>query len=384
MRQRRDGGSLRPPRYSDSGRLVARRLGASAFALLSAATVLAIVGYLAGVIRGPVGFAVTTGLVVALVLLHGVKTHARTAAADRRSRDITDLFQLAAGLAARAHDRDNLVHYAETALERLTGARARIKTGPVPGGIPLFAGGSTVGSLRLNTGPGFRHERWDRLREAILPQLATALETATLVEQLRQRHVQTIAALSRSMEVKDWETSGHTERVADIAVALARRLGYRGADLEAIEVGALLHDVGKIGIPERILHKPGPLDDEEWAEMKRHPVIAEYILSGVDLPPIVREIARSSHERVDGGGYPDGLAGDDIPLAAQIAFVADAFDAITTDRPYRPRRGTLTALDEIRAHSGTQFSREVVSALEEIAREEPRLLASPEPDVRVA
>jgi putative nucleotidyltransferase with HDIG domain len=135
------------------------------------------------------------------------------------------------------------------------------------------------------------------------------------------------------MEVKDWETSGHTERVADIAVALARRLGYRGSDLEAIEVGALLHDIGKIGVPEQILHKPGPLDDAEWDMMKQHPVIAEYILSGIDLPPIVHEIARWSHERVDGAGYPDGLAGNAIPLPAQIAFVADAFDAITTDRP---------------------------------------------------
>jgi putative nucleotidyltransferase with HDIG domain len=177
--------------------------------------------------------------------------------------------------------------------------------------------------------------------------------------------------LSRSMEVKDWETSGHTERVADIAVALARRLGYRGSDLEAIEVGALVHDIGKIGVPEQILHKPGPLDDAEWDLMKQHPVIAEYILSGIDLPPIVHEIARWSHEHVDGAGYPDGLAGNAIPLSAQIAFVADAFDAITTDRPYRRRRGTLTALQEIRAHSGTQFSREVVRALEEPAREEP-------------
>jgi len=126
------------------------------------------------------------------------------------------------------------------------------------------------------------------------------------------------------------------------------------------------------------------ISDAEWEVMKRHPEIAEYILSGIDLPPAVREIARWSHERVDGAGYPDGLAGREIPLPAQIAFVADAFDAITTDRPYRRRRDMVTALNEIRAHSGTQFSREVVRALEELAREEPALLATPEPAARVA
>ena len=116
------------------------------------------------------------------------------------------------------------------------------------------------------------------------------------------------------MEAKDYYTGGHTERVSSIAVALAKRLGYAGADLDAIEIGALLHDIGKIGIPESILHKPGPLDDDEWVVMKRHPVISEFILSEVDLSPIVLQIARHSHERIDGKGYPDGLTGDEIPL----------------------------------------------------------------------
>jgi HD-GYP domain-containing protein (c-di-GMP phosphodiesterase class II) len=153
-----------------------------------------------------------------------------------------------------------------------------------------------------------------------------------------------------------------------------------------VAVGALAHDIGKIGIPERILHKPGALDDAEWEVMKQHPVISEYILSGIDFPSVVRAIARSSHERVDGNGYPDGLAGTGIPLPAQIVFVADAFDAITSDRPYRPARTVLAALEEIREHTGTQFSRAVVDALEELAREEPGLLIprQPTPRMRVA
>jgi HD-GYP domain-containing protein (c-di-GMP phosphodiesterase class II) len=114
-------------------------------------------------------------------------------------------------------------------------------------------------------------------------------------------------------------------------------------------------------------------------------VISEYILSGIDFPPIVRAIARWSHERVDGAGYPDGLSGADVPLPAQIVFVSDAFDAITSDRPYRPARGTLSALEEIRRNAGTQFSAEVVDALEQVARERPDLLTAREPvRIRVA
>ncbi|MGZ4388196.1 MAG: HD-GYP domain-containing protein, partial [Gaiellaceae bacterium] len=188
-------------------------------------------------------------------------------------------------------------------------------------------------------------------------------------------HLETIAALSRSMEAKDYYTGGHTERVATVAVALARRLGFQGADLDAVEIGALLHDIGKIGIPERILHKPGPLDDDEWKVMKEHPVISEYILAEVDVAPIVLEIARSSHERMDGGGYPDGVAGEEIPLAARIVLVADAFDALTSDRPYRRGRRIGEALDELRAHTGTQFCPRVMDALEQVYREEPHLLA---------
>jgi putative nucleotidyltransferase with HDIG domain len=278
------------------------------------------------------------------------------AALEERNDDLRALYEFAAGLSAQTHDRDRLVRYAEQALQQLTGSPARVS-------------GDTV----LAEG-----ERWNRLRDAVLPQLATALESASLVERVRKTHLETIAALSRSMEAKDYYTGGHTERVADVAVALARRLGYEGHDLDAIEIGALLHDIGKIGIPERILHKPGPLDDDEWRVMKEHPLISEYILAEVDLDPIVCQIARSSHERMDGAGYPDGLGGHEIPLAARIVLVADAFDALTSDRPYRRGRGVDAAIAELRAHRGTQFCPEVIDALEELYREQPELLGSSE------
>ena len=159
-----------------------------------------------------------------------------------------------------------------------------------------------------------------RLHDAILPQLATAIESAGLIDEVRKKHVETIGALARSMEAKDYYTGGHTERVSGIAVALAERLGYAGVELDAVEIGALLHDIGKIGIPERILHKPGPLDDEEWKVMKEHPVISEYILQEVDLHPIVlpdRPLEPRAHRRRRlprrAGGRRDPAAGADRP-----------------------------------------------------------------------
>jgi putative nucleotidyltransferase with HDIG domain len=299
------------------------------------------------------------------------------AALEERNDDLRELFEFAGGLAARAHDRDSLVVFAEEALGRLTDSPVRVHLGLAEaGGQPLVAGGQALGSVAVEPAEGHDEARWERLREALLPQLATAIESAGLVEQVRKTHLQTIAALSRSMEAKDYYTGGHTERVATISVALARRLGFTGAELDAVEIGALLHDIGKIGIPERILHKPRPLDDEEWTVMREHPVISEYILSEVELPEIVLQIARSSHERMDGRGYPDGLAGEDIPLAARIVLVADAFDALTSDRPYRRGRGIGAAFDELRAHTGTQFCPRVIEALEALYREEPSLLGA--------
>jgi hypothetical protein len=202
---------------------------------------------------------------------------------------------------------------------------------------------------------------------------------------LRRAHKDTIAALSRSMEAKDLYTGGHTERVASVAVGIARKLGFNDEELEAIEIGALLHDIGKIGIPEHILHKPGQLTEDEWALVKRHPLISDYILSELDLHPFVRQCARSSHERIDGTGYPDSLGGDEIPLPARIVFVADALDALTSTRPYRPAQPMLAAMAEIREHSGTQFCPRVVAALEELWRKEPIAFgAEPKRTIRVA
>jgi putative two-component system response regulator len=132
-------------------------------------------------------------------------------------------------------------------------------------------------------------------------------------------------------------------------------------------------------VPEGIFRKAGTLDNAEWAVVRSQPVISDSIISDLRLHPFVRQCARSSHERMDGNGYPDGLSGDDIPLPARIVFVADAYDALTTARPYRPARPPLEALDEIRANAGTQFCPRVVEALDELWDANPEVLL-PDPD----
>jgi diguanylate cyclase (GGDEF)-like protein len=200
-------------------------------------------------------------------------------------------------------------------------------------------------------------------------------------KQLAQRtYLETLAALSRSMQRS---SNDRPEWVRSLSVELARTLGYRQEDLEAIEIGALLHGIGKSRVPERILNKPGPLTATEWEEMRRNPVASDSMLAELELHPFVRQIARSTHERMDGTGYPDGLVGEEIPMPARIVLVADALDALASDRPHRPARPVSEALDELRANAGTQFCPTVLAALESLLLEQPERLRngadSPEP-----
>ena len=213
----------------------------------------------------------------------------------------------------------------------------------------------------------------DRSRQSVR-ELRELLDANTeLLDRTRRTYLGTIASLARTIEAKDPYTGGHTERVAELACLLAGELGFEGDDLHAVEVGGVIHDIGKIGIPDAILLKPGRLDEDEFAEMKRHPLISSHILEGLDLPQIVLDMARHHHERYDGNGYPDRLAGEDIPLAARVLCVADALDAMTSDRPYRAALSMGTALAEIDTHSGAQFCPAVVAALHALVARDPSL-----------
>jgi len=159
--------------------------------------------------------------------------------------------------------------------------------------------------------------------------------------------------LGRIIEARDPYTEGHCERLADYATALGRRLELEQADVDALYRGAFLHDIGKIAVPDRVLLKKGKLTKKEYALMKRHPAIGDELCATVRSLERVRPIVRHHHERVDGGGYPDGLTGDEIPLLAQIVSVVDVFDALTTVRPYRPALPTMTAYKMLRDEART-------------------------------
>jgi two-component system cell cycle response regulator len=169
-------------------------------------------------------------------------------------------------------------------------------------------------------------------------------------------------ALMRMLDERHPGLGSHVADVANLAVACAEALGLSADDVRSVEHAAELHDIGKVGIPSGILTKQGPLDDEEWEFMRRHSIIGERILGGV--PSLQREasMVRSSHERWDGRGYPDGLAGEEIPLGARIILVADAFCAMTEDRPYAPARSVESTRQELHACSGAQFDPAVVTA----------------------
>lgn len=190
-------------------------------------------------------------------------------------------------------------------------------------------------------------------------------EIQEMTVQLRETYVGTLEALVAALDARDRETYGHSTRVAKLTMLLAKQMGVAEGSPEwvTIERGALLHDVGKIGVPDAILRKPGKLTDEEWIEMRRHARIGYEVLKDVPFLAGAAEIVAAHHEAWDGSGYPNGLAGEAIPLGARIFMVADAFDAMATDRPYRRARPYEDCLREIVRCSGTQFDPAVVDAL---------------------
>jgi response regulator RpfG family c-di-GMP phosphodiesterase len=177
-------------------------------------------------------------------------------------------------------------------------------------------------------------------------------------------------ALAVMLSRKHLETHDHTVRVAAFSLRLGTELGLAQGALFELEMGARLHDIGKLDIPRAILCKPGPLDEGEWKIMRGHPQLGERLLRDLAFPVGVSRVAGQHHERWDGGGYPDGLRAEVIDLNARIFAVADTFDAITSDRVYRPGRGYDDALAEIRAHTGSQFDPTVVGAFLRVPRDE--------------
>ncbi len=235
-------------------------------------------------------------------------------------------------------------------------------------GAPLIAKGEVRGVLEIFQREGSALDQEQRaFLEMLAGQAAIAIESAELLEnlqgsnaELRMAYDETIEGWSHAMDLRDEETEGHTQRVTELTLQLAGRMGFSIEELDDVRRGALLHDIGKIGVPDAVLLKPGPLTDEEWMIMRRHPQFAYDMLAPIAYLRKAVDIPYCHHEKWDGTGYPRGLKGEQIPWAARIFAVVDVWDAITSDRPYRKAWSRRKALAYIRGQSGKHFDPKVV------------------------
>ena len=230
--------------------------------------------------------------------------------------------------------------------------------------VPLLVDGELYGVINVEeVRPGAFDEDDVRLLQTVADQAGAAMRSAGLYQRLERAYLGTAEALAAALAAKDAYTAEHAHSIAEQAEAVGRRLGLGENELGDLRLGAVFHDIGKISVPESILDKPGPLTPEERAVMERHTVVGEQILAPVEFLSRVCKLVRHEHERWDGAGYPDGLAGEDIPLGARIILACDALHAMTSDRPYRRALPVEVAYAELRRHSGTQFDPQVVDAL---------------------
>lgn len=241
-------------------------------------------------------------------------------------------------------------------------------------GEPLISKGQVKGVLEVfNRTPFAPDSEWCDFLNALAGQTAIAIENATLFESLQRSNSEltlaydaTIEGWSCALDLRDRETEGHTQRVTEMTVKLARFFGFSEAELVQIRWGALLHDIGKMGIPDEILHKPAPLSQEEIEEMKKHPTFAYDMLAPIRYLRLALDIPYCHHEKWDGSGYPRGLKGTQIPLVARIFAVVDVWDALNTDRPYRLAWTEEDVREHIRSLSGSHFDPQVVEMFMQI------------------
>ena len=230
--------------------------------------------------------------------------------------------------------------------------------------MPLRVGDRLWGALNIEELEAGAFDEDDlRLVETVADQVGAALRSASLYEQLERAYLGTAHALVAALEAKDAYTADHALSIVEHAEAVGRRFGLGEEALRDLRFAAVFHDIGKISVPEAILSKPGPLTAEERAIVEHHTIIGEQILKPVEFLAGACKLVRHEHERWDGAGYPDRLAGEDIPLGSRIILACDALHAMTSDRPYRRALSREAALEELRRNAGTQFDPRVVEAL---------------------
>lgn len=235
-------------------------------------------------------------------------------------------------------------------------------------GVPLIAKGRVLGVLELfHRSVRKPDPEWINFLNMVAGQVAIAIDNAVMFRELQRSNVElnvaydaTIEGLTRALDLRDKETEEHTRRVSDLTVRMAVRFGIEEADLVHVRRGAVLHDIGKMAIPDRILFKPGPLDEDEWKVMRRHPGIAVDLLSSVSYLTPALDIPHWHHEKWDGSGYPDRLHGDEIPFAARLFALVDVYDALTSNRPYRGAWDKAETLRYIENQAGRHFDPAIV------------------------
>ncbi len=309
----------------------------------------------------------------ALILEHGASygVHAHALQPNRLS--------IAQGYAGRAVRERQIIHVSNILISNSSLARSlRLGDEMVVAyyGVPLLAKGEVKGVLEIFHRAALELDsEWLDFLQTLAGEAAIAIDNARLFEGLQRSNFDlafaydaTVEGLSRVLDLRDKETEGHSQRVTDLTMKLARALGMSEEAIVHVRRGALLHDIGKMGVPDNILFKPGPLTDAEWVVMRQHPVLAYQMLSPIAYLRPSLDIPYRHHEKWDGTGYPHGLKGDSIPLAARIFAVVDVWDALNSDRPYRPKWPVTKVEDYIREQTGLQFDPKVVERFWTIAR----------------
>nr|MBN2276847.1 response regulator [candidate division Zixibacteria bacterium] len=284
---------------------------------------------------------------------------------DSSDADLNDFLYGRGPYSALAYDRD-ISHIFNDEIER---DGKTLKRSFVI--YPLIAKGRNIGFLNLvcvdrfsYISPGQKH-----LVSLLASSAASAVESNYMDKNLQKSYLMTIKALANAVEARDYYTAGHTDRVYRLAKITARKLGWSSDKLVELRNGCILHDIGKIGVPDAILNKPGRLTDNEMAIMRKHPEMGARILKGIPFLSTVIPYTLSHHERYDGTGYPYGLAGEDIPIEGRLLAVVDTYDAIMSDRPYRPCADSETAISELKKYKAIQFDPLVVEAFLEAYHE---------------